>query len=94
MPARKKDTVQKTKNNNGEILSGTATSNLPASAKNETAGNEKYEEKNFVDTTKPVWNYSLLTDDEVSNYQQGTHQAKFFRDGWKYKVCVAHFEET
>ena len=34
---------------------------------------KKYEEANFVDTTKPVWNYSLLTDEDVANYQNGTN---------------------
>jgi 1,4-alpha-glucan branching enzyme len=31
-----------------------------------------YEEVNFVDSTKPVWNYSLFTDDVIRNFQQGT----------------------
>ena len=34
---------------------------------------KKYEEEVFVDTSKPVWNYSLLTDEDELNYQQGTH---------------------
>ena len=34
---------------------------------------KKYEEENFVDTSKTVWNYSILTDDDVTNYQNGTH---------------------
>ena len=33
---------------------------------------KKYEDVNFVDTTKPVWNYSLLTDEDIRNFQQGT----------------------
>ncbi len=33
---------------------------------------KKYEEIHFVDSTKPVWNYSLLTDEVIRNYQQGT----------------------
>ena len=31
-----------------------------------------YEETHFVDTTRPVWNYSLFTDEVVRNFQQGT----------------------
>jgi 1,4-alpha-glucan branching enzyme len=31
-----------------------------------------YEEQNFVDTQKPVWNYSLLTDEYITNFQNGT----------------------
>ncbi len=32
----------------------------------------KYEEQYFVDSTKPVWNYSLFTDEDIRNYQNGT----------------------
>jgi 1,4-alpha-glucan branching enzyme len=40
----------------------------------------KYEELHFVDTNQPVWNYSLFTDEDVSNFQNGTHYSlyKFF----------------
>ncbi len=30
----------------------------------------KYEDINFVDSTKPVWNYSLFTDEDIENFQQ------------------------
>ncbi|MGN6491688.1 MAG: 1,4-alpha-glucan branching protein GlgB [Agriterribacter sp.] len=33
----------------------------------------RYEDIHFVDSTKPVWNYSLFTDDDIQNFQQGTH---------------------
>jgi 1,4-alpha-glucan branching enzyme len=33
----------------------------------------KYEEINFVDSTKPVWNYSLFTEEDIRNFQHGTH---------------------
>lgn len=33
----------------------------------------KYEELHFIDTTKPVWNYSFFSDEDIRNYQQGTH---------------------
>ncbi len=33
---------------------------------------KKYEELHFVDTSLPVWNYSLFTDDDVRNFQNGT----------------------
>ena len=46
---------------------------LPASGNPEQTVQKKYEETTFVDTTKPVWNYSLLTDEDVTNYQNGTH---------------------
>ena len=32
-----------------------------------------YEHTHFVDSTKPVWNYSLFSDSDISNFQQGTH---------------------
>jgi 1,4-alpha-glucan branching enzyme len=31
-----------------------------------------YEEIHFVDTTKPVWNYSLFSEETINNFQQGT----------------------
>jgi 1,4-alpha-glucan branching enzyme len=33
---------------------------------------KKYEEVHFVDSTKPVWNYSLLTEEVIRNFQHGT----------------------
>lgn len=35
--------------------------------------NKKYEEIHFVDSTKPVWNYSLFTEEDILNFQHGTH---------------------
>ncbi len=51
----------------------------PASGKiNTTSGSKnKYEEKFFVDTSKPVWNYSLFTEDDIKNFQQGTHYSLY-----------------
>ncbi len=39
-----------------------------------------YEEENFVDSTKPVWNYSLFDEEEIRNFQDGTNYNlyKFF----------------
>ncbi len=33
---------------------------------------KKYEDIHFVDSTKAVWNYSLFTDEDIKNFQQGT----------------------
>lgn len=33
---------------------------------------KKYEEIHFVDSTKPVWNYSLFTEEDIKNFQHGT----------------------
>lgn len=57
----------------------------------------KYEEMNFVDTTMPVWNYSLLTSEDVMNYQAGTHYQLYKKFGshsiqvnevWGMYFCV------
>ncbi len=37
----------------------------------------KYEELHFVDTQKAVWNYSLLTDELVKNFQAGTNYSMY-----------------
>lgn len=33
---------------------------------------KKYEELHFIDSSLPVWNYSLFTDEDIRNYQQGS----------------------
>ena len=56
-----------------------------------------YEQKEFIDTTKPVWNYSLLTEEDVQNYQQGTNYRLYEKmgshavkvlDTWGVYFCV------
>lgn len=32
----------------------------------------KYEEQHFIDSKKPVWNYSLFTDEDITNFKNGT----------------------
>ncbi|QEC70108.1 1,4-alpha-glucan branching protein GlgB [Panacibacter ginsenosidivorans] len=34
---------------------------------------KKYEDIHFVDSTKPVWNYSLFSQQDIENFQRGTH---------------------
>ena len=34
---------------------------------------KKFEETHFVDTQQAVWNYSLFTEADVQNFQNGTH---------------------
>ena len=36
-----------------------------------------YEEVNFVDSQQPVWNYSLITDEDINNFQNGTHYSLY-----------------
>lgn len=38
---------------------------------------KKYEEIHFVDTQQPVWNYSLFTDEDIKNFQNGTHYSLY-----------------
>lgn len=37
------------------------------------AQEKKYEDIHFVDSTRPVWNYSLFSETDVTNFQRGTH---------------------
>jgi len=37
----------------------------------------KYEDVHFVDSTKSVWNYSLFTEEDIRNFQQGTHYSLY-----------------
>jgi 1,4-alpha-glucan branching enzyme len=52
---------------------------------------ERYEDRNFVDTTKPVWNYSILYDDDITTYQNGTHYNLYKKFGSK-RVTVLNQE--
>src|ERR1043165_3072440 len=38
---------------------------------------KKYEEIHFVDSTKSVWNYSLFTDEDIQNFQRGSHYSLY-----------------
>src|SRR5258705_211788 len=58
---------------------------------------KRYEEINFIDTTKPVWNCSLLTNEDVTNYQNGTNYQLYKKFGshsiqvndvWGMYFCV------
>ncbi len=39
--------------------------------------NQRYEDIHFVDSTKPVWNYSLFSDEDITNFQNGTHYSVY-----------------
>jgi 1,4-alpha-glucan branching enzyme len=41
----------------------------------------KYEEENFVDSTKAVWNYSLFTHEDLENFKNGTHYSLYKKFG-------------
>lgn len=38
---------------------------------------KKYEDIYFVDSTKPVWNYSLFSHEDIQNFQSGTHYSLY-----------------
>ena len=38
---------------------------------------ERYENVHFVDSTRAVWNYSLFSDEDISNFQRGTHYSLY-----------------
>ncbi len=39
----------------------------------ENSISKRYEDVHFVDATKPVWNYSFFTDEDIRNFQAGTN---------------------
>jgi len=41
----------------------------------------RYEEEHFVDTSKNVWSYSLLTGEDIRNFQNGTHYRLYEKMG-------------
>ncbi len=38
---------------------------------------KRYEDIHFVDTTRPVWNYSLFDEEQIRNFQNGTHYSLY-----------------
>ena len=41
----------------------------------------RYEDEHFVDASRKVWNYSLLSDEDIRNFQQGTHYRLYEKMG-------------
>ena len=44
-------------------------------------GIKKYEEIHFVDSTRPVWNYSFFSEEDINNFQHGRHYRLYERFG-------------
>ena len=44
----------------------------------------KYEDEHFVDSQKPVWNYSLFTDEDTTNFKNGTFYNGYQKFGSQY----------
>ncbi|MEO6672183.1 MAG: 1,4-alpha-glucan branching protein GlgB [Ginsengibacter sp.] len=55
----------------------------------EAAVPKKYEEIHFVDSTKPVWNYSLFSEEDIRNYQNGTNYLLYNKFG-SHPLSVLH----
>lgn len=80
MKGKKKDNGQDISQNNGgeeKMLSDPARKMLNISNTQDLP----YEETHFIDTTLPVWNYTLLSDEDVRNFQQGTHYSIYKKMG-------------
>ena len=54
---------------------------------NETTHQERYEHRNFVDRSGSVWNYSILYDDDIITFQNGTNYSLYKKFGSK-KISV------
>ncbi len=54
---------------------------------NETPHHERYEHRNFVDRSGSVWNYSILYDDDIITFQNGTNYSLYKKFGSK-KISV------
>ncbi len=63
--------------NNSTKVKPTITKSMTVHQEN----NVKYEDQNFVDTSKSVWNYSILYDDDIATYQAGTHYQLYKKMG-------------
>ena len=92
MPTSKKKSASKLQQDNEQ-----ASAKLPAASTTVQAVAKRYEETEFVDTTKSVWNYSLLAPEDVTNYQNGTNYQLYKKFGshsiqvngtWGMYFCV------
>ena len=65
-----------------KTTSGNKKNKLP-SAKEAGTGTApgNYEETHFIRTDLPVWNYTMLSDEDVLNFQNGTHYRLYEKFG-------------
>ncbi len=47
-----------------------------------------YEDQNFVDTSKAVWNYSILYDDDIETFGAGTHYTLYKKLGSRKRTVL------
>ena len=48
----------------------------------------KYEDEHFIDSQKPVWNYSLFTGEDIANFKNGTFYNGYQKFGSHYKEVL------
>jgi len=70
-----------------EQQNGHQADETPATPSRPIAPAGRYEDSNFVDTTRPVWNYSILYDDDVETFQGGTNYRLYEKFG-SHKMTV------
>ena len=70
------------KSTNGK-QKGQGAARTPTAAPQAPTPTERYEDRNFVDTTQAVWNYSILYDDDIATFQNGTHYKLYKKFGSK-----------
>jgi 1,4-alpha-glucan branching enzyme len=96
MVEKKKDIGAERQNNN-ELLDKKVTLKEENIQHGMATSSGKYEETHFIDTGKPVWNYSLLNDEDVDNFQKGTNYRMYekfgshsinLNDVWGMYFCV------
>ncbi|HVM87004.1 MAG TPA: 1,4-alpha-glucan branching protein GlgB [Puia sp.] len=83
MSEDKKKSTKKIKEKKIEITESASA----GSQKGTTGKPKRYEEIHFVDSTKPVWNYSLFSEEDINNFQRGTHYSL-------YNLFGAHHKEV
>lgn len=71
MSEDKKKSIKKDKEKKAQMIEEENSSDK--SKKKSANGHKRYEDVHFVDSTKTVWNYSLFSDEDISNFQNGTH---------------------
>src|ERR1700730_3571676 len=73
MSEDKKKSIKKSKKNNIKDPPEKKSSQKEKSKHLNLPAQQKYEDVHFVDSTRPVWNYSLFTEEDIRNFQNGTH---------------------
>ena len=74
---KKKSTKHLEKKAAGTMTGLKTSSKKTEKVKMETTTLKRYEDIHFVDSTRPVWNYSLFSEEDIQNFQQGTHYSLY-----------------